>query len=346
MAPPPNQVRLAQLYGRKYGVDPKLLLAIGGHETHWGSLGAGRQGYTLGYGATDSGTISRYAGVKNQYRYAASTLASWGVHGIQDLIAGRAARYATDPHWEAGVASVYRSLGGQQFGGAAAAHSSPPAVAPNPITHVAQQVAQWQPSPQALALISRSLTSGQKANQYAPTVLPKFVPMQPIQPAAVKVSSKPTTSAPVDVPGPAGTPTKGWSYPQMQTGGKSPYTHLSFAGHTDWQHVDVSLLNRLNTLAAKKGVTISVISGYRSPGYSARVGGYGNDPHARGEAVDAYVNGVAIGNLRGWFQLLKAAGLESGAQPGFYRGKTDPMHIQIPGSGVNKSLHARSTYAR
>lgn len=109
---PQQQVSLAQKYGAQYGVDPRLLLAIAGHETHWGTLGAGRQGYTLGYGATDSGLISRYRGVTNQYRWAAQTLAKWGVHTLADLLAGKAASYATDPNWEAGVARVYESLDG------------------------------------------------------------------------------------------------------------------------------------------------------------------------------------------------------------------------------------------
>jgi hypothetical protein len=116
MAPPPLQVALAQKYGKQYGVDPKLLLAIGGHETQWGTTGAGRPsqgGYALGYGVTDSGILSKYAGLQNQYRYGASTLSSWGVHSLADILAGKASRWATDPAWEQGVRSVYGSLGGQ-----------------------------------------------------------------------------------------------------------------------------------------------------------------------------------------------------------------------------------------
>jgi cell wall-associated NlpC family hydrolase len=108
---PSAQMSLAQKYGNQYGVDPRVLLAIAGHETRWGSLGAGRQGYTLGYGVTDGGTLSKYRGIGNQYRYAAQTLARWGVRTLDDILAGKAGAYATDPNWERGVASVYRSLG-------------------------------------------------------------------------------------------------------------------------------------------------------------------------------------------------------------------------------------------
>lgn len=141
-----------------------------------------------------------------------------------------------------------------------------------------------------------------------------------------------------------GRPTQGWRYPQMVTGQRSPYKHLAFQGHVDWGHVDTTLLAKLDALAKMLHVTISVNSGYRSPGYSTRVGGYANDPHARGVAIDAYINGVPIGNYKGAYATLKQLGLESGAQPNFYNGQPDPMHVQIPGSGINKALHASKTY--
>ena len=87
-----------------------MLLAIAGHETGYGTQGAGRKGYTLGYGVTDSGILSKYQGVANQYRYAAMTLAKWGAHTIEDILAGKARSYASDPNWERGVASVYQNL--------------------------------------------------------------------------------------------------------------------------------------------------------------------------------------------------------------------------------------------
>jgi hypothetical protein len=127
---PSNQIALAQQYGRQYGIDPRLLLAIGGHETHWGTLGAGRQGYTLGYGATDTGLLNQYAGVANQYRGAAKTLAGWGARSIGDVLAGKASRYATDPGWERGVAGVYRTLGGDLAGGLPTATAPTAAVVP------------------------------------------------------------------------------------------------------------------------------------------------------------------------------------------------------------------------
>lgn len=140
-SPPPLQVGFATKYGKQYGVDPRLLLAIGGHETGFGTLGAGRQGYTLGYGVTDSGILNKYQGVENQYRYAASTLAKWGAKNLAAVMAGKAGAYATDPGWEKGVASSYKSLGGNLPPGvlpdtpnaiASAATGGPPKTLPGP----------------------------------------------------------------------------------------------------------------------------------------------------------------------------------------------------------------------
>lgn len=108
-AGPADQVALAVKYGQQYGVDPKLLLAIAKHETNYGALGLGRSGYTLGYGATDSGNLSQYAGVENQYSNGARTLAAHGVHSLADVQAGKARWWATDPAWAQGVSAAYGS---------------------------------------------------------------------------------------------------------------------------------------------------------------------------------------------------------------------------------------------
>jgi murein DD-endopeptidase MepM/ murein hydrolase activator NlpD len=157
---PSNQIALAQQYGRQYGIDPRLLLAIGGHETHWGSLGAGRQGYTLGYGATDTGLLNQYAGVANQYRGAAKTLAGWGARSIGDVLAGKASRYATDPGWERGVASTYRSLGGDLAGGLPTA-AVPTAAAPAAVAAAPGAMARAAPAPLDRGAIIRQAFLGQ-----------------------------------------------------------------------------------------------------------------------------------------------------------------------------------------
>jgi cell wall-associated NlpC family hydrolase len=142
--PPPLQVTLAQRFGKKYGVDPRLLLAIGGHETQWGTTGAGRPsqgGYALGYGVTDSGILSKYAGLQNQYRYGAKTLAGWGVHGLADIQAGKASRWATDPNWEKGVASVYQGIGGKLPAAPSFGTSVANAIMPGPAPPTRRQMA-------------------------------------------------------------------------------------------------------------------------------------------------------------------------------------------------------------
>jgi cell wall-associated NlpC family hydrolase len=128
--PPELQSALAQKYGKMYRVDPRLLLAIGGHETQWGALGAGRQGYTLGYGVPGKGVLqAQYQGVENQYKYAAKTLAQWGARTLADVLGGKASRYAADPRWEAGVAQMYSQIGG---GDGAAPMAAAVGVTPSP----------------------------------------------------------------------------------------------------------------------------------------------------------------------------------------------------------------------
>lgn len=101
---------LVQTYGKLYGVDPLLLVAIGFQETHWGTLGAGRQGLILGVGAFDSGTSYKWKGLNAQLSQGAKILAQHGVHNINDVMAGKAAFWATEPSWESGVKMWYDKL--------------------------------------------------------------------------------------------------------------------------------------------------------------------------------------------------------------------------------------------
>jgi NlpC/P60 family len=167
MAAPREQVMLAQKYGRQYGVDPRLLLAIGGHETQWGKLGAGRQGFTLGYGATDSGLMGKYSGVANQYRYGARTLASWGVHSLDDVLAGKARRWATDPAWEQGVASMYRQLGGGGGGSVSHVQGMPDLGAALEPARTAVTTLERPAQPDLIPLLSQNL--GNIAQGFQPT---------------------------------------------------------------------------------------------------------------------------------------------------------------------------------
>lgn len=124
-----------------------------------------------------------------------------------------------------------------------------------------------------------------------------------------------------------------------------PFSHLAAGPGVDWQHVDLRLLSALDRAARQLGVTITLTSGFRTPAHSAAVGGYSNDPHTRGVAVDALVNGQPVASYPGMADELRHVGLEPGTSSDFYRGRPDPVHVQIPGSGVNKSVRAQSTLA-
>jgi hypothetical protein len=102
----------AKKWGGSYGVDPLLLVAIGFHETHWGTLGDGRNGNVLGVGSFDSGSSYKWAGVDNQLHEGAKILSQHGVHTIADVRAGKAAWWATDPSWKNGVSTWYDQLKG------------------------------------------------------------------------------------------------------------------------------------------------------------------------------------------------------------------------------------------
>lgn len=116
------------------------------------------------------------------------------------------------------------------------------------------------------------------------------------------------------------------------------YPFLQFEPQVDWQHVDPSLLQKLNMLGAQAHKVITVFSGYRSDKYSAQVGGFAGDPHTRHIAVDANIDGKPIGSVIRPAQFA-AVGLITGNQPNFYKGKPDPSHVQLgssSGAGVEQ----------
>lgn len=119
----------------------------------------------------------------------------------------------------------------------------------------------------------------------------------------------------------------------MALGGTNPYSNIQFAGHVDWQHVNPRLLDSINREAKKRNAVATVISGYRSNDYSVANGGFKGDPHTKGLAVDAYINGHPIGDVISPDEWSKY-GVRSGNTPGFYKGKPDPEHLDLIGLPV------------
>lgn len=124
----------------------------------------------------------------------------------------------------------------------------------------------------------------------------------------------------------------------MRFGGKDPYSNVIFNSNVDWQDVNPTLLRAMQAVAAKRGVTIDVNSGYRSNAYSQKVGGFAGDPHSRGIAVDAYIGGKPVGSVIP-ASVWKAAGVRSG-DTFTYHGKTDPEHLDLVGVGGAASAPA------
>lgn len=90
---------------------------------------------------------------------------------------------------------------------------------------------------------------------------------------------------------------------------KKQYRFLSFAPGTNYQDVNTTLLQKMNALGRENGVIINIISGWRSHSeqrqlYAAYKNGTGNiaaapgrSYHEQGLAVDALVDGQAIGDV-------------------------------------------------
>jgi hypothetical protein len=98
--------------------DLVLLCAIGKHETDFGALGAGREGYTLGYGYPAPGQGNpRFQGVVNQLHYAGKQITAYmgaralGCTTFNDLNAFAINSWkAGDPNWQKGVWSWYQAI--------------------------------------------------------------------------------------------------------------------------------------------------------------------------------------------------------------------------------------------
>lgn len=121
----------------------------------------------------------------------------------------------------------------------------------------------------------------------------------------------------------------------MHTGGNvgAKYPNVRAQSQVDWSHVNPRLLHVIQQVAAKQGVVVVLNSGYRSNQYSSKTGGFAGDPHTRGIAVDAYINGHPIGDVIPPEEWAKY-GVRSGNTPGFYHGKPDPEHLDLMGIPV------------
>lgn len=114
----------------QYGVDPLLVAAIGWHETHWGTLGAGTEGYYLGWGVPTTGSpMSQYAGLQNQLNAAVPVIAHYvGCNVDYTTVANLCCeRWRPTPvenlnqnpvltscgSWVASVLSIYNQLSGK-----------------------------------------------------------------------------------------------------------------------------------------------------------------------------------------------------------------------------------------
>jgi hypothetical protein len=116
------------------------------------------------------------------------------------------------------------------------------------------------------------------------------------------------------------------------------YSHLATArpqganlaaGQVDVREVNATLLRVLDAVGAALGKTVVIFSGYRTSQYSASVGGFAGDPHTRGIAADATIDGRPIGSYPGAVALIHRFGARSGATDFSYKGSPDPAHVDL-----------------
>lgn len=132
-------------------------------------------------------------------------------------------------------------------------------------------------------------------------------------------------------------------YPDLQTDRPQGSAAQLGSGAVDVQDVNKTLLGDLESVASKLGQKITIFSGYRTDAYSASVGGFAGDPHTRGYAVDANINGTAAGSYPGAVGLFHALGLGSGATDFTYNGASDPTHVDL--LGTSRSYDYAATLA-
>jgi hypothetical protein len=114
---------------KAFSIDPYLLVAIGMHETGWGTRGDGRppptsHAHILGVGSYDSGSTDKWAGLSLQLVEGAIILRKNGVHTIGDVQAGKlhvqngAVKWASDDTaakgypWSTSVVKIATQLEG------------------------------------------------------------------------------------------------------------------------------------------------------------------------------------------------------------------------------------------
>jgi soluble lytic murein transglycosylase-like protein len=87
------------------------------------------------------------------------------------------------------------------------------------------------------------------------------------------------------------------------------------------------LLKATHALAARLGKPVYIISGYRSPAHSVAVGGFSNDPHTQGEAMDIGVGSASRDSMHSVSEkVLNSVGLY---RPFYPASASEVNHVQL-----------------
>lgn len=315
-------------HARQYGLDPKAVIAIARQEGLGG--GVGDHGTSFGpFQLHEGGALPRGINPSNAeawatspagMNYALSRIAqvARGLHGSQAIsaisrrferpanpaaeIAGAIRDYGAGAGSSPAVSAVGRLMaaagGGQQSGGV------------NPRQLLSQYLLQ-EASSQLTGQTNSVANEGQGLLQMA-------------------LARKAMQSSSGGQGGGSGSPARSVGDTSSFSSNPSSYSNIVTDAGVNISKVSPKLLNAINSIARAHGVKVTINSGWRSPSHSVAVGGFANDPHTRGIAVDAYVNGKPIGAVWGP-SVWSAYGIQSGDVPNFYNGKPDPEHLQLGG---------------
>lgn len=317
--PTPTQLQYLRIRASQLGLDPEAVFAIDAHEGIGGGIGDGGHAFGPGQMNNAGGVLTgKFKGKSpqqiNEWAWSPAGMDYYlnGVAGVARGLKGRAAIEAIASRYErpadipaeiSDALAHYGKMGAGSVGTNGSAGSvGASGASPNVGGSQTRQ-----------ALAAMLLGGGGRVDFGSNQVqVPQLMQMAMLRQQLTQGA------------GPATPPRPSAGHPVAPAA-----SGVQFVGSTSG--VDAGFLTKLSTAAKAAGIThIRISSGFRDPSHNAAVGGVTHSNHTMGHALDGegYVPG------KGWVPLGKALlpvvgkfGLRSGDVPGFYRGGTDPVHV-------------------
>ena len=110
---------------------------------------------------------------------------------------------------------------------------------------------------------------------------------------------------------------------QLSTNFKSNEFNCKGSGCCSKTKIDDALVNYLQQIRSHFGKAVSINSGYRCPTHNKRVGGATNSYHAKGQAADIKVSGIAPAEVAKYAESIGIKGI------GLYETSSDGYFVHI-----------------